>query len=105
MMAAADQAGWTYRVVDRPAPTLMANLRWLAGYRHPRCSDPSVIPAICERFGTPRSLADGIAALGDALAVRPSLFHLLWTGALLADLQGGLLGPATVVTSSPTGSP
>lgn len=102
---AADQAGWSYRVLDRPDPTLIANVRWLAGYRHPRCSEPSLIPAIRAKFATSCPLVAGIADLGDPLAVRPTLFHLLWTGTLLADLQSSLLHAGTALTSSPIGSP
>jgi hypothetical protein len=27
--------GWNYRLVGVPDPIVTANLRWLAGYRHP----------------------------------------------------------------------
>ncbi|MFF8431699.1 TnsA-like heteromeric transposase endonuclease subunit [Streptomyces sp. NPDC016566] len=36
MEAAAAAVGWQYRVLRPPDPVLAANLRWLAGYRHPR---------------------------------------------------------------------
>jgi hypothetical protein len=29
--------GWLFRRVGTPAPVFAANVRWLAGYRHPRC--------------------------------------------------------------------
>ena len=34
--------GWQYAVWGAAAPVLAANLRWLAGYRHPRCHDELV---------------------------------------------------------------
>ena len=33
-------AGWEFRLVGEPDPVWAANLRWLAGYRHPRFADP-----------------------------------------------------------------
>lgn len=39
MAAACGQVGWRYQRLGTPDPVLMANLRWLAGYRHPRCRD------------------------------------------------------------------
>ena len=37
--AACSQIGWDYRLVGEPDPVWAANLRWLAGYRHPRFGD------------------------------------------------------------------
>ena len=34
--------GWNYRLVGAPDPIVTANLRWLAGYRHPRHDLPDV---------------------------------------------------------------
>ncbi|MFD5134429.1 TnsA-like heteromeric transposase endonuclease subunit [Streptomyces olindensis] len=34
--AAAEAVGWSYRLAGPPDPVLLANVRWLAGYRHPR---------------------------------------------------------------------
>jgi hypothetical protein len=101
---AADQAGWEYRRIGRSDPVLMANLRWLAGYRHPRCGDATRTAALREAFAVPRPLADGIARVGDPLAIRPAAFHLLWSGGLLADLHAGLLGPGTPVIAAPNRS-
>jgi hypothetical protein len=33
-------------------------------------------------------LGKGVAAVDDPMAVLPSLFHLMWAGALDADLRG-----------------
>ena len=33
--------GWNYRLVGVPDPIVTANLRWLAGYRHPRHDLPT----------------------------------------------------------------
>ena len=42
-------------------------------------------------------LLGGAAAAGDLVAVLPVLFGMLWRGELAADLERGLLGPATLV--------
>lgn len=99
MAAAADHVGWDYRIVSRLDVTFLANLRWLAGYRHPRCVDPSRASTLREAFSTPLTVAEGIAGLGDRLAVLPSLFYLLWRGVLSADLHAQVLGSQTLVTT------
>jgi len=35
--------GWEYRLVGAPDPIATANLRWLAGYRHPRHGLPELM--------------------------------------------------------------
>jgi hypothetical protein len=37
--AACSVIGWDFAVVGEPDPVWAANLRWLAGYRHPRFGD------------------------------------------------------------------
>lgn len=97
--AAADRVGWEYRIPSAIGPVRMANLRWLAGYRHPRCVDASRVAELLEVFATPRPLAAGIAGLGDRIAVLPTLFHLLWRGVLGAELDARVLGDDTLVTT------
>jgi hypothetical protein len=73
-------------LVHEPDPVLMANVRWLAGYRHPRCLRPGVAAAAAGVFTQPTPLMDGAVLLGDPLASLPTVFHLLWCGRLGADL-------------------
>lgn len=80
------EVGWEYRLVHEPDPVLMANVRWLAGYRHPRCLRPTVATAAPAVFAEPTALVDGAALLGDPLASLPAVFHLLWCGQLRTDL-------------------
>src|SRR6266540_950421 len=40
MRRACEVLGWEYRLVGAPDPIVAANLRWLAGYRHPRHYQP-----------------------------------------------------------------
>lgn len=90
-------AGWGYRRVGVLDPVFAANLRWLAGYRHPRCLRCDVAARVCEVFAAPAGLLAGARAAGDPVAVLPVLFHLLWSGVLVADLAGSLLGALSVV--------
>jgi hypothetical protein len=79
--------GWNYRLVGVPDPIVTANLRWLAGYRHPRHDLPDVREVLRRVFVTPTPLMAGTAAAGDPIAVLPVLFHLLWRGVLAVDVS------------------
>ena len=70
--------GWQYAVWGSAGPVPAANLRWLAGYRHPRCHDEPVAGGLREAFARPRALMDGAEVAGDPLATLPVLFHLMW---------------------------
>jgi hypothetical protein len=100
--SACEAMGWHYDVVDTPPEPLRTNLRWLAGYRHPRHYLPEVTPHLRGIFARPFKLMAGINVLGRPIAVLPVLFHLLWRQELLADLTQPL-GPDTIVTSAPHG--
>lgn len=82
--------GWGYQRVGGLPPPLAANLRWLSGYRHPRCHDPVRAAALLETFAAGSPLMTGAVGVGDPVAVLPVLFHLLWRGRLLADLTAPL---------------
>jgi hypothetical protein len=92
-------AGWEYQRIGALDPVLAANLRWLAGYRHPRYAVPGCAADLARVFASPLSLMDGARAAGDPIAVLPVLFSLLWRRRLLADLATSLLGPGTLVWS------
>lgn len=79
--------GWEYRVVDGLEPVLAANVRWLAGYRHPRHHHREVAQLLQEVFVTPTALMEGARAVGDPIAVLPVLFHVLWRHKLMATLS------------------
>lgn len=89
--------GWDYRRVGALDSVLAANMRWLAGYRHPRCLRPAVA-ALLERMVTaPVELGRAVDAVGDPIVVLPTLFHLLWSRRLTADLAGVVLSRSTLV--------
>jgi putative transposase len=75
----------------------MANVRWLARYRHARCVRDEVAGRLERVFRRPGPLRVGAEGAGDVLAVLPTLFHLLWTGVLRADLHTSLLTSGTMV--------
>lgn len=59
----------------------MANLRWLARYRHRRCgSETDIVERLMEVFRQPHGLRVGAKEAGDVLRALPALFHLMWTG-------------------------
>jgi hypothetical protein len=91
------EAGWEFRRTAGPAAVLTANVRWLAGYRHPRCYQAAIAAALVEAFSRPAPLMPGAAVAGDPIAVLPVLYHLLWRQVLTADLAGAVLGPGSQV--------
>lgn len=93
--AACSAVGWQYRRVGAADPVLAANLRWLAGYRHPRCLDPQISQRIRAEIRGTVSVEEVVAATGDRLGVLPTLFHLMWTGEFMADLCAAPLTPST----------
>ena len=90
--------GWSYQRVGALDPVFAANLRWLAGYRHPRCLRSDLGALLREVFAAPVPLLPGARAAGDPVAVLQVLFHLLWSGVLAADLAGSRLGASSVIT-------
>jgi hypothetical protein len=97
---ACEQVGWQYRRVGKADPVLAANVRWLAGYRHPRCFHQARGEALLRAFSTVRELSGGVSEVGDPIAVLPVAFHLLWTGALVTDLEGIVLGGRSLVRAA-----
>ena len=85
--AACAQVGWEYQLLGAAEPIVAANVRWLAGYRHPRHDVPEIAGVLRQVFATPTELHAGAAAVGDPIAVSPVLLHLLWRGELLVDLS------------------
>lgn len=92
------QAGWGFERLGAPDPALLANVRWLSRYRHPRCLRSAAAAQLREVFTTPGPLMSGADAAGDRLSTLPVLFHLLWLQELTAEgIRVELLGPRTIV--------
>ncbi|MGW0964517.1 TnsA-like heteromeric transposase endonuclease subunit [Streptomyces gelaticus] len=82
------QVGLVYRRLEPLEKTLAANLKRLAGYRHPRNQGhPGLAAAVLEAFTQPRPLIEGVEAIGDAIEVLPVAFHALWHGQLTVALD------------------
>ncbi|MCC9312321.1 TnsA-like heteromeric transposase endonuclease subunit [Kitasatospora sp. RB6PN24] len=100
--AACEEVGWRYRRLEPLEPVLGANLRWLAGYRHPRNQGrPGLMAAVLQAFAAPRPMIEGVEAVGDPVEVMPVVLHALWRGDLTAPLDVPLhervpVGPAGV---------
>lgn len=91
--------GWNYQRAGVVDPVLAANVRWLAGYRHPRCLHQVRAARLREAFAGPVPLMAGARAAGDPIAVLPVAFHLLWTGVLVTDLASAPLRGESVVAA------
>ncbi|WP_405392996.1 TnsA-like heteromeric transposase endonuclease subunit [Streptomyces sp. NBC_01102] len=94
--AAAQAAGWSYRLAEPPDPVLVANVRWLAGYRHPRYAAGPWMPALLEVFASPQLAVKAVYELGDPISVWPAVFHALWSGVLRVRLDEPLHERAVV---------
>lgn len=97
--AACALVGWEYRLVGAADAIVTANLRWLAGYRHPRHHIRDTARVLRQAFATTTTLMAGAQAAGEAMAVLPVLFHLLWRRELTVDVstplhQDSLVSPA-----------
>jgi hypothetical protein len=80
--------GWTYRRLTPLDDVAAANLKWLAGYRHPRnAGRPGLTAAVLKTFTRPRPLIEGAEAVGDPIEVLPAVFNALWHGRVTADLE------------------
>lgn len=96
-----DEVGWSFRRLGVVDPVLAGNLRWLSRYRHPRHgARTDIADHLLQTFAAPAPLMAGAAREGDALAVLPVLFHLLWQQALTVDLGGAVLAGSSVVRAT-----
>jgi hypothetical protein len=63
--------GWHYRLLGTPDAVVRTNVRWLAGYRHPRHHDDTITAALDQRFAEPAGLLVGADDVGDPIKVLP----------------------------------
>jgi hypothetical protein len=97
--AACQEVGWEFRLVGEPDPVWAANLRWLAGYRHPRFANAELEEHLVKSLAQPKPLGEAAGQAGDPIRVLPVLFHLMWLGRLAADLSTPL-GNGTILSAS-----
>jgi hypothetical protein len=97
--AACELVGWQYRLAGARDAIVVANVRWLSGYRHPRHDLPAVAGPLRQVFSQPYPLMAGAERVGDPIGVLPVLFHLLWRHELTAELSVPL-HPDTMVRAA-----
>lgn len=96
--SACAEVGWLFRRVGVPGRTLLENVRWLSGYRRPRCLEPAFAEAAMKVFAAPGALFQTAEEIGDRRRVLPTLYHLMWHHVLLvADLDSQLLCATSLV--------
>lgn len=95
--------GWDFEVWSGSDPTVIANLRFLAGFRRPALIDEVVCAQVVAFVsGSERIevVEDEIFNLLDArlskACIRAGVLHLMWRGDLLADLSAALSGRTEV---------
>ena len=81
--------GWRYEVWSEPPARELGNIRFLAGFRNPRCFDATLVESIRQH-----ELVGG--TLGEALSldfgrppalVRSTVFHVIWNQCLVVDVS------------------
>ncbi|MFF0458424.1 TnsA-like heteromeric transposase endonuclease subunit [Nocardia africana] len=103
------QFGWTRRVCDRHGfefevwsgadAVVLANLRFLAGYRREGTVAAEAVEAVLGAVTAPVRIGDLERSLSKLLppwSIRPAVLHLLWRSVLRADLSRPLDGDAVV---------
>lgn len=89
--------GWVYETWSGGDPTVVENVRFLAGFRRPELLETDRIPAVLAAARSHSAVGGIEAALAASMpleVVRPLVLHLIWSGALVADLRRPL-GSAT----------
>jgi len=81
------EAGFGYRVLSEPDRQLLANVRWLAGFREPPADlDGERARMLAVLEAGPSTIADVLSGAIEVALARPVLMHLLWTGAVIVDV-------------------
>lgn len=94
--------GWRYEVWSEPPATELGNIRFLAGFRNPRCFDDKFVESIRQHDLVGRTLGDAFAIDFDrpAAMVRAAVFHLIWIQFLTVDVSE-LLTSSTLLRKGP----
>ncbi|WP_327370734.1 TnsA-like heteromeric transposase endonuclease subunit [Streptomyces sp. NBC_01217] len=95
-----ERHGWEYEIWSGAERTLLENVRFLAGYRHPGVVPEDEIERAWQEVvdGEEMALAERRLAGGrPPEEARPALMALLWAGRLCTDLSAGLLSGECVL--------
>ena len=84
--------GWEHEIWSGADPYVLANVRFLAGYRRPALLDRDAVATAASLDLADRTIGEAEAMLVDAgiSEPRPVLLHLVWSGALRIDLACAL---------------
>jgi len=80
--------GWQHEIWSAEDPHVLSNTRFLAGYRRAAHLDPAVVATAAELAvaGLTIAQAEDVLVTAGISEPRPVLLHLVWSGALHADL-------------------
>ena len=94
--------GWRYEVWSEPPATELANIRFLAGFRSPRCFDGTLVKSIRQHELAGRTLGDALSIdfSTPPAVVRSAVFHVIWNQYLTIDLAEPLTR-STILTKGP----
>lgn len=97
-----ENRGWRYEVWSEPPATELGNVRFLAGFRNPRCVDDSLVEAIRQQELVGRTLGDALNLdFGTPPALtRSAVFHVIWNQYLTVDMAEPLTRSA-ILTKGP----
>ncbi|MFE1250131.1 MULTISPECIES: TnsA-like heteromeric transposase endonuclease subunit [unclassified Streptomyces] len=91
--------GWAYETWSGGDATVVENVRFLAGFRRPQLLEMDWVPTVLAAARGQSTVGGIEAALAGRLPVevmRPLVLHLIWSGALVADLRRPLASTTTV---------
>jgi hypothetical protein len=94
--------GWRYEVWSEPLATKLGNIRFLAGFRNPRCFNDELVESIRQHELAGRTLGEALSLDFGAppALVRSAVFHVIWNQHFTVDLAEPLTRSA-ILTKGP----
>jgi hypothetical protein len=83
-----ESRGWRYEVWHDSDPVHLANVRFLAGYRHPQHVDAQIVDALSGNEIAGMTVGEVIDSQGQwpSAMVRAALMHMLWRQRFIVDM-------------------
>jgi hypothetical protein len=85
--AACAEVGWGFRLVGEPERQRLVNVSWLAGFRRPLHAGSELIGQLLSLAAAPVAIGELLRFVTPAELARSVLFHLLWRGDLVCDMD------------------
>jgi hypothetical protein len=96
-----ESMGWRFEIATEQPPTLLENIRFLAGYRRAAYVAPSALEELRSLNLVGMTFGHALRkAKGPAPLIRSALLHMLWSHELTADLSQALTAQ-TILTEGP----